>query len=70
MLENIKGNKYKLTVYGLVEFIKELEQCIKEGFSVDYSNEGTPQGYMGLFEVSLIKDTETKKTKVTSKGSD
>ena len=53
--------------YGLVQFCKEIEKALKEGFSFDFdTNERVPNSYGSLYECTLVK-SEIQTVEGTSK---
>jgi hypothetical protein len=52
----------------LIEFCKEVQTLVQEGYLIEESNQGLPQGYMGHYSCVMIKSNEitSKESKVVA----
>ena len=42
------------------EFLKVVEEKIKEGWSIDWSNEGFPSSFVGMYRCGIYKENSEK----------
>lgn len=68
MLEKITETRFLLSCFSLIEFCKELQTLVKEGYEIEESNQGLPQGYVGHYSCIMQKSLDTKKPGRPAKG--
>lgn len=66
-LEKITETRYSLNSYSFLEFVLSLEYYIKQGFSIEQTNEGMPTRFVGSYSCILVKENESKVTEVQPK---
>ena len=66
MLEKITETRFLLSCFSLIEFCKEIQTLVQEGYLIEESNQGLPQGYMGHYSCVMNKEETTKKTRKSS----
>lgn len=58
--------------YSLVDFVKSIQTCVKEGYEVSLLNEHYPQGMSGWYRVGMVKaevvETEVEAEKPKAAG--
>ena len=71
MLEKITDTRFLLSCFSLIEFCKEIQTLVQEGYLIEESNQGLPQGYMGHYSCVMQKSNEitsdTSKEETTKK---
>jgi hypothetical protein len=64
MLEKITETRFSLSCYSLIDFCKELQTLVQEGYLIEETNAGLPQGFVGHYSCIVYKEnkevTETK----------
>jgi hypothetical protein len=66
MLEKITDTRFSLSCYSLIDFCKELQTLVQEGYLIEESNKGLPQGFVGHYSCIVVKSNETE-TEVETK---
>jgi len=60
MLEKITDTRFSLSCYSLIDFCKELQTLVQEGYLIEESNQGLPQGFVGHYSCVMNKSNETE----------
>jgi hypothetical protein len=60
MLEKITDTRFSLSCYSLIDFCKELQTLVQEGYLIEESNQGLPQGFVGHYSCVMNKIIETE----------
>jgi len=64
MLEKITDTRFLLSCFSLIEFCKEIQTLVQEGYLIEESNQGLPQGYMGHYSCVMNKEVVQKEVMV------
>lgn len=57
MQEKNHDGSIKVETYGVAEFLKELEPLLKDGYSLDFTeNDNYPQSYGAFYSCVVVKD--------------
>jgi hypothetical protein len=67
MLEKITDTRFLLSCFSLIEFCKEIQTLVQEGYLIEESNQGLPQGYMGHYSCVMVKSNEITSKEVDTK---
>jgi hypothetical protein len=62
MLEKITDTRFLLSCFSLIEFCKEIQTLVQEGYLIEESNQGLPQGYMGHYSCVMVREVQDTKT--------
>jgi hypothetical protein len=65
MLEKITETRFLLS---LIEFCKEIQTLVQEGYTIEETNQGLPQGYMGHYSCVMVKEVQDTKTEPKKPG--
>lgn len=61
MQEKNHDGSIKVETYGVAEFLKELEPLLKDGYSLDFTeNDNYPQSYGAFYSCVVVKDHDSK----------
>ena len=60
MLEKITETRFLLSCFSLIEFTLEIQKLVQEGYSIEETNQGLPQGYMGHYSCVMSKAVASK----------
>lgn len=61
MQEKNYDGSIKVETYGVAEFLKELEPLLKDGYSLDFTeNDNYPQSYGAFYSCVVVKDQDSK----------
>jgi len=68
MLEKITDTRFLLSCFSLIEFCKEIQTLVQEGYLIEESNQGLPQGYMGHYSCVMVREVQDTKTEPKKAG--